>query len=159
MKYHTVLVLALVVFLGASYYLGYTPTALSAIFLIASVIAYLLYAKDKAAAKVGSWRVSENTLHVAAVLFGWPGALIAQERLRHKTKKQSFRVVFWFSVLVNLSGIAWLHSPQGNAQFREGAYQLEKLVMSNVSQGASVSTVLFLTKFRKTKVEWFSSRP
>lgn len=154
MKYHYLLVLALIVFLGVSHYLGYTPIALWVIFFLASGIAYILYAKDKVAAKAGSWRVSENTLHVAALLFGWPGALIAQERLRHKTQKQSFRSIFWISVLVNLAGIAWFHSPQGNLQLREGLHQFEHLIISNVSHKAPVSTVLFLTKFRKNQVDW-----
>lgn len=86
MKYHHVLISALILFLSASHYLGYTPIAVIVLFLFSSVTAYVLYAKDKAAAKAGAWRVSENTLHLVAVLFGWPGALVAQERLRHKTK-------------------------------------------------------------------------
>lgn len=154
MKYHHVLVSALIVFLGVSHYLGYTPIVVGVLFLLASVTAYFLYAKDKAAAKAGSWRVSENTLHVVAVLFGWPGALVAQERLRHKTKKQSFRAVFWLSVLVNVSGIAWFHSPQGNAQLRGSFYQLENFTISNVPYAAPVSTILFLTEFRAKEVEW-----
>nr|WP_237416577.1 MULTISPECIES: DUF1294 domain-containing protein [Halomonas] len=110
--------------------------------------AYFLYAKDKAAAKVGSWRVPENALHVVALLFGWPGALIAQERLRHKTKKQSFRVFFWLTVLVNLGGVAWLHSPQGNSLLREGVHQFENFAVSNLPHRVSDSTVLFFTDFR-----------
>lgn len=154
MKYHYVLISVLILFLSTSHYLGYTPIAVTVLFLFASVTAYVLYAKDKAAAKAGAWRVSENTLHVVAVLFGWPGALVAQERLRHKTKKQSFRVVFWLSVLVNVSGIVWLHSPQGNAQLRENLYQFENFVISKVPYEATVLTVLFLTELRANDVEW-----
>lgn len=141
--------MALVIFLCGSHYLGYTPIVFSALFLFASLITYYLYAKDKAAAIVGSWRVPENTLHTAALIFGWPGALIAQERLRHKTKKQSFRNFFWFTVLINLCGIAWLHSPQGNNQLRAGAHQIENLVISHVPYPAAASTTLYLTKFRE----------
>lgn len=148
MKYHHLLILAFILFLGVSYYLGYTPIALWVIFILASGIAYVLYAKDKVAAKADSWRVSENTLHLAALLCGWPGALIAQERLRHKTKKQSFRSIFWFSVLINLAGIAWLHSPQGNAYLRGGLHQLENLVTANGADKAPGSAVLVLTELR-----------
>ena len=34
---------------------------------------------------------------------GWPGGLLAQRMLRHKTGKRSFLVAFWASVLVNVS--------------------------------------------------------
>lgn len=155
MKYYHVLLLVLIVALSVSHYSGYTPIALGVFFLLAGVITYALYAKDKAAAMVGSWRVSENTLHIAALLFGWPGALIAQKRLRHKTKKQSFRIFFWMTVLINLGCVAWLHGPQGNLQLREGVYKLENFAISTVPYAAPVSTVLFLTKFRAKDVEWF----
>lgn len=150
MSYHNILPGALAVFLGGSYYFGYTPIAFVLTFLLASIVTYMLYAKDKAAAKEGSWRVSENTLHAAALLFGWPGALIAQHRLRHKTKKKSFRVFFWFTMLLNLAVIAWVHTPQGNNQLRYSAHLLENMALSYIPYAAPVSTLLFLTKFRTT---------
>lgn len=156
MKLHHLLLTTLAVFLGGSYYLGYTPIVLSALFFLASLIAYYLYAKDKAAAIAGTWRVPENTLHTAALIFGWPGALIAQERLRHKTKKQSFRIFFWLTVIINLGVIAWLHSPQGNTQLREAAHKIENLVVANVPYPAVASTLLLLTKIRNKPEAWRS---
>lgn len=41
-----------------------------------------------------------------AVLGGWPGALAAQQALRHKTRKQPFRTVFWLTVVVNCAVLA-----------------------------------------------------
>ena len=155
MNYHYALVAALTALLGGSYYLGYTPAALAVIFILASVVAYILYARDKAAAIEGSWRVSENTLHMVALLFGWPGALIAQHRLRHKTKKKSFRACFWLTLLLNLAGIAWLHTPQGNSQLRYGAHMIENIAIANIPYAAPVSTILILTKFRTKKASWF----
>ena len=38
---------------------------------------------------------------------------MAQQILRHKSKKVSFRIVFWFTVLVNCGGVAWLLTPNG----------------------------------------------
>ena len=42
-----------------------------------------------------------DDLGVGYIEGGWPGALIAQEKLRHKTRKQSFRIVFGLTVLFN----------------------------------------------------------
>ena len=56
-----------------------------------------LYAADKNAARAGAWRVSENQLHLLALLGGWPAAWWAQQSLRHKTSKVSFRAAYWLS--------------------------------------------------------------
>ncbi len=55
-----------------------------------SVIAVIVYAKDKNAAQHDRWRTPETTLHTISLLGGWPGAAIAQSFLRHKSKKISF---------------------------------------------------------------------
>jgi uncharacterized membrane protein YsdA (DUF1294 family) len=47
-----------------------------------SVIAIIMYAKDKNAAEWGRWRTPEITLHLLSLLGGWPGAGIAQSYLR-----------------------------------------------------------------------------
>jgi uncharacterized membrane protein YsdA (DUF1294 family) len=52
-------------------------------------------------------------LHLFALAGGWPGALIAQRLLRHKTKKQSFQVVFWATVALNCGILGWLFSSSG----------------------------------------------
>ncbi|MCS7465357.1 DUF1294 domain-containing protein, partial [Stieleria sp. ICT_E10.1] len=70
-------------------------------YLAASLVTYLVYAMDKSAARSGHWRTQESTLHLLSMIGGWPGALIAQEKLRHKTRKQSFRIVFGLTVLLN----------------------------------------------------------
>ncbi|WP_040500587.1 DUF1294 domain-containing protein, partial [Ideonella sp. B508-1] len=56
------------------------------------------------------WRTPESTLHWMGLLCGWPGALLAQQVLRHKTSKTSFIVVFWLTVLVNVVGFVALHA-------------------------------------------------
>jgi uncharacterized membrane protein YsdA (DUF1294 family) len=75
--------------------------AVAAVYAIASVAAFAAYAVDKNAARTGAWRTPESTLHLLAVVGGWPGALLAQLFLRHKTQKSSFRAMFWVTVLVN----------------------------------------------------------
>jgi len=34
-------------------------------------------------------------LHLAELLGGWPGAFLAQRRLRHKCSKVSYQFAFW----------------------------------------------------------------
>jgi len=70
--------------------------------MVASIVAYVLYWIDKRRAVAGGRRIPENTLHWASLLGGWPGAIVAQRRLRHKTKKLTFRVTFWITVLLHL---------------------------------------------------------
>jgi uncharacterized membrane protein YsdA (DUF1294 family) len=42
---------------------------------------------------------------------GWPGAILAQQLLRHKTAKLSFRAVFWVSILINVFVFVSLNAP------------------------------------------------
>lgn len=63
-----------------------------------SAMTYFLYAHDKRCAQRDARRVPEKTLHLLAAAGGWPGAFVAQQQFRHKTKKLSFRAVFWLIV-------------------------------------------------------------
>jgi uncharacterized membrane protein YsdA (DUF1294 family) len=74
-----------------------------ALYAVASVLAYITYVIDKKAAIHQRRRVSEKTLHLLGLLGGWPGALLAQQRLRHKTRKTAFQAVFWLTVAVNVA--------------------------------------------------------
>ncbi|RZU66043.1 uncharacterized membrane protein YsdA (DUF1294 family) [Microterricola gilva] len=87
------------------------PLWVVGLYVLASVICFAVYASDKSAARKGSWRVPENTLHLLAVIGGWPGAICAQQMLRHKTQKRSFRAVFWVTVAVNVLVFAVLTTP------------------------------------------------
>ena len=91
------------------------PPIVFAIYAGLSILTYLVYAADKSAAKKGTWRTQESTLHLLALAGGWPGALIAQQVLRHKSKKESFRFVFWITVVVNCGVFTWLFSTNGSA--------------------------------------------
>jgi uncharacterized membrane protein YsdA (DUF1294 family) len=68
---------------------------------IVSLLTFLAYRSDKKRAQTGEWRVSEATLHLMELTGGWPGALLAQRRYRHKTSKVSFQVAFWLIVLIH----------------------------------------------------------
>jgi uncharacterized membrane protein YsdA (DUF1294 family)/cold shock CspA family protein len=89
------------------------PLVLGAVYAGASLLAFLAYAIDKSAARRGAWRTSEATLHLLAVAGGWPGALVAQHVLRHKSAKAEFRRVFWGTVVVNAAVFILLCSPVG----------------------------------------------
>ena len=79
-----------------------------AFYAVISMLAYITYAIDKKAAINNRRRVSEKTLHLLGVVGGWPGAFLAQQRLRHKTQKTAFQVTFWLTVVVNLACAGWL---------------------------------------------------
>src|SRR4051794_39666473 len=53
------------------------------LYVAASVAAVVAYRVDKSAAQSGGWRVAESTLHMLALIGGWPGALIAQKVFHH----------------------------------------------------------------------------
>ncbi len=90
------------------------PIELVYLYAIMSVIAFLMYAKDKNAAEWGKWRTAESTLHTLSLLGGWPGAKIAQSFLRHKSKKISFRITYWVTVVANCGTLYWLVTPKGS---------------------------------------------
>jgi len=94
------------------------PSFVIALYLVASLLTFIIYAIDKSAARKDTWRTQESTLHLLSLVGGWPGALIAQQKLRHKTKKQSFRAVFWLTVLLNCGVFIWLLTPTGYGTLR-----------------------------------------
>ncbi len=98
--------------------LGLLPMAVLYFYLTVSLLTFLAYALDKGAALKQRFRIQEGTLHVLSLAGGWPGALLAQRKLRHKSVKRSFKTVFWFSVIINLALFIWLLSETGNASLR-----------------------------------------
>lgn len=87
---------------------GYLPIQFLAAYGGVSLVVFVMYWIDKRAAQRGGQRVAEKTLHLFEVCCGWPGALLAQQAFRHKTRKGSYRFVFWLAILVNLGAVAWL---------------------------------------------------
>ena len=97
------------------------PTLILWGYLAVSLVTFLAYALDKKAARNGTWRTSEGTLHWLSLAGGWPGAFIAQQTLRHKSRKQSFRTVFWATVIINCVALSWLCTPNGSQLLQESA--------------------------------------
>lgn len=72
------------------------------VFPVLCLASFALYALDKMRARSESRRIPEATLHMLDVFGGWPGGLVAQRMFRHKTKKTSYQVLFWASVVFHL---------------------------------------------------------
>lgn len=79
-------------------------------FILTNIISYYLYQKDKHAAQNNEWRVQEQTFHILAVLGGWSAAWYAQQNLRHKTQKQSFKSTYIATIILNIGLILFLAS-------------------------------------------------
>jgi uncharacterized membrane protein YsdA (DUF1294 family) len=87
---------------------GTLSPAVPAVYLAMSVASCIAYGIDKSAARRGAWRTSEQTLHVLAIMGGWPGALIARSVFRHKSRKRSFRIAFWATIALNCVVLVWV---------------------------------------------------
>ncbi|MEW9797472.1 DUF1294 domain-containing protein [Alteromonas sp. CYL-A6] len=110
-------------YIAAGYFVGLLiltamnrlPLHVPAFCFMLSVLTFGVYALDKSAARRQRRRVPEAHLHLLGLAGGWPGALIARRRLRHKSVKQPFRRVFWVTVIINLTALWWLTGEPGQA--------------------------------------------
>lgn len=103
-------------FLSMAVFTNSFPIEIFYLIVAASLVAIVLYAKDKWAAVHGRWRVHESTLHAVALGGGWPGALIAQALFNHKRSKRRFIIAFWITVIVNSSLVLWIFTGRNGAQ-------------------------------------------
>ena len=84
---------------------------IAVVVVVMNVLAFLLMAMDKSAAKQGKWRVPERTLFLVTALFGGLGGVLGMQLLRHKTKHWYFQLFFpvflvaQVIVLILLSGV------------------------------------------------------
>ena len=84
------------------------PLLVGAAYLVTSLTCFVAYALDKSAARARTWRTPELTLLALGLAGGWPGGLLAQQWLRHKTAKPSFQWKFHLTVALNIGLFAWL---------------------------------------------------
>ena len=84
----------------------YAVAAYSAVVAVMSAACFVAYGVDKRRAAAGGRRVPERTLHLLGLLGGWPGAILARRRYRHKTRKVPFRVAFWAVVVLHVGAVA-----------------------------------------------------
>ena len=78
-------------------------------YLLISTLTFFIYAKDKDFSQDGSWRISENTLHFLSIIGGWTGALIAQDKLKHKSSKRSFKILFFVTIILNIAFLFYIN--------------------------------------------------
>lgn len=98
--------------------LGKTPFFVPFAYVIASGLTFMVYGFDKSAAMNGRWRTREGTLHLLSLLGGWPGALVAQQMFRHKSRKLEFQIVFWITVVLNCSALGLSATDTGASAIR-----------------------------------------
>ena len=65
--------------------------ALQYYLIVINIVTFLVYGIDKVKAKQGSWRISEATLLILAVIGGSIGALLGMQVLHHKTMHKKFK--------------------------------------------------------------------
>ncbi len=84
---------------------GLLPAWVMAILFAVNCLTFYSYWKDKQSARLGQWRTSEAALHLWSLAGGWPSAWLAQRVLRHKSRKQPFRGVFWATVVLHCTAL------------------------------------------------------
>ncbi|MCA0272150.1 MAG: DUF1294 domain-containing protein [Proteobacteria bacterium] len=78
---------------------------------VINAVAYAAFALDKERARNNDWRISEATLLATALAGGSLGTKLAQQRLRHKTRKEPFRSVLNVICLMQAAALASLFFP------------------------------------------------
>ena len=97
-----IIILSFLSFLVYSLINGKLPLLIIILYIIIGIITYIAYSIDKSKAIDQEYRISEKSLLLLSLVGGWLGAIVAQQRFRHKTKKTSFQVIFWITVFVNI---------------------------------------------------------
>jgi uncharacterized membrane protein YsdA (DUF1294 family) len=101
--------------LAAAHAADKLPLAILVLYLSSSIGTFAAYWIDKTAACNQRRRTPEIRLHLLALAGGWPGALLAQQLLRHKCSKPSFLLVFWAGVILNCSALLLYAFPAASA--------------------------------------------
>jgi uncharacterized membrane protein YsdA (DUF1294 family) len=73
-----------------------------------NLVLFVLFGRDKAAARRGARRTPETTLLALAVLGGSLGGLLGMLLFRHKTRKPAFRIGLPVILICQLLLAGWL---------------------------------------------------
>lgn len=113
------MVLAFIVVLATAAAMQWLPWEFACYYLLCSVVTFVVYARDKRASIKGQWRTPELRLQLLALFGGWPGALMAQQILRHKSNKNSFLWLFGLMVVLNLAMLYGLMFAENTLPLRQ----------------------------------------
>ena len=75
---------------------------------LVNIALFVLFGRDKAAARRGARRTPETTLLGLAVLGGSLGGLLGMTLFRHKTRKPAFRIGLPLILICHLLLAGWL---------------------------------------------------
>ena len=87
------------------------PFLLIAVFVLMSIILFLVMGRDKALSKTHKRRVPEATLFLLALLGGALGGVLGMQIFRHKTQHISFVVGFPLLALLQWGAVIWMLLP------------------------------------------------
>ena len=76
--------------------------------IVINIVTFLVYGIDKWKAKQGSWRISEATLLIFAVIGGSIGALLGMKVWRHKTQHKKFKYGLPLILIIQIILIGYL---------------------------------------------------
>ena len=71
--------------------------------MVINIVTFLVYGIDKWKAKQGSWRISEATLLILAIIGGSIGALLGMKVWHHKTMHKKFKYGLPLILLVQIA--------------------------------------------------------
>ena len=87
------------------------PFLLIAVFVLMSIILFLVMGRDKALSKTRRRRVPEATLFLLALLGGALGGVLGMQIFRHKTQHMSFVIGFPLLALLQWGAVIWMLLP------------------------------------------------
>ena len=76
--------------------------------IVLNIVTFFVYGIDKWKAKQGSWRISEATLLILAVIGGSIGALLGMKIWHHKTMHKKFKYGLPLILLVQIALIYFI---------------------------------------------------
>jgi uncharacterized membrane protein YsdA (DUF1294 family) len=76
--------------------------------IVINVVTFLIYGIDKWNAKQGSWRISEASLLILAVIGGSIGALLGMKIWHHKTMHKKFKYGLPLILIIQIILIGYL---------------------------------------------------
>lgn len=104
---YTIVAVAIVAVIGGALFLLFGWYWLLDYLIAINIAAFVLYGYDKNAAQNSRLRVPERVLHGVELFGGTPGAFIAQRVFHHKTRKVSYRIVFWLIFAIQAAAVIW----------------------------------------------------